>query len=306
MSGARGIIESTPRPAPKADSLTAHAGHWLRFRRHKVALVSPLLPRALWHRALRRVLRALRSVPARTPAHLLAPPTAVHVFGDDWTLQRPFVYGSQVELDRADIPAPLRRGPQRPLSGPPPRPRRALSLSSASSRPTCASSASTEPGAIFLAGTDALGRDLLSRMLFGARTSLFVGLLGLSIGFALGLLFGGTLRLLRRRRRHRRPAPTRVPAIAADPAALDGARRDGAERLDAGPGLFRHLDRARDHRLDLARPGHPRQAPEPARGGLRHGGEDLRRRRMRRSSPATSCPALRATSSSTSPSPCRR
>ena len=28
-------------------------------------------------------------------------------------------------------------------------------------------------------------------MLFGARTSLFVGLLGLSIGFALGLLFGG-------------------------------------------------------------------------------------------------------------------
>ena len=44
---------------------------------------------------------------------------------------------------------------------------------------------------IFLTGTDGLGRDLFSRMLLGARTSLFVGLLGLAIGFALGLIFGG-------------------------------------------------------------------------------------------------------------------
>jgi len=49
-----------------------------------------------------------------------------------------------------------------------------------------------EEGAyVFLAGTDTLGRDVLSRMLFGARTSLFVGLIGLAIGFTLGLFFGG-------------------------------------------------------------------------------------------------------------------
>ena len=44
---------------------------------------------------------------------------------------------------------------------------------------------------LFLSGTDGLGRDLFSRMLLGARTSLFVGLLGLAIGFVLGLIFGG-------------------------------------------------------------------------------------------------------------------
>ena len=47
------------------------------------------------------------------------------------------------------------------------------------------------PGVFFASGTDGLGRDLFSRMLLGARTSLFVGLMGLAVGFALGLFFGG-------------------------------------------------------------------------------------------------------------------
>lgn len=46
----------------------------------------------------------------------------------------------------------------------------------------------------FLLGTDAVGRDILSRLLFGARFSLFIGvmvvLLALSVGVILGLLAG--------------------------------------------------------------------------------------------------------------------
>ena len=44
---------------------------------------------------------------------------------------------------------------------------------------------------LYLLGTDKLGRDIFSRLLYGARISLSIGLIGVSITFALGLLFGG-------------------------------------------------------------------------------------------------------------------
>ncbi len=46
-------------------------------------------------------------------------------------------------------------------------------------------------GVIFLFGTDSLGRDLLSRIIFGARISLSVGLVGVFLSFFLGILLGG-------------------------------------------------------------------------------------------------------------------
>jgi peptide/nickel transport system permease protein len=47
------------------------------------------------------------------------------------------------------------------------------------------------PQRVNLLGTDPAGRDELSRLLFGARVSLTVGLVGIAISFALGLLLGG-------------------------------------------------------------------------------------------------------------------
>jgi peptide/nickel transport system permease protein len=44
---------------------------------------------------------------------------------------------------------------------------------------------------IYLLGTDHLGRDIFSRLLYGARISLSIGLIGVSITFLLGVIFGG-------------------------------------------------------------------------------------------------------------------
>ncbi|MDE2223087.1 MAG: ABC transporter permease [Candidatus Omnitrophica bacterium] len=47
------------------------------------------------------------------------------------------------------------------------------------------------PGRLYVWGADARGRDLFSRIWYGARISLSIGLLGVAISFALGLLIGG-------------------------------------------------------------------------------------------------------------------
>jgi peptide/nickel transport system permease protein len=47
------------------------------------------------------------------------------------------------------------------------------------------------PYRLYLFGSDKLGRDLLSRLLYGAQISLSVGLVGMAISFSIGLLLGG-------------------------------------------------------------------------------------------------------------------
>ena len=48
-----------------------------------------------------------------------------------------------------------------------------------------------EDGRLFLLGSDRLGRDVLSRIVHGARLSMTIGLIGVAVGFAIGLLLGG-------------------------------------------------------------------------------------------------------------------
>jgi peptide/nickel transport system permease protein len=48
-----------------------------------------------------------------------------------------------------------------------------------------------EEGRLFLIGADGLGQDMLSRLIYGGRVSLSVGLVGVAISFVLGIAIGG-------------------------------------------------------------------------------------------------------------------
>lgn len=48
-----------------------------------------------------------------------------------------------------------------------------------------------ERGRLFLLGSDRLGRDIFSRILHGARLSMTIGLIGVTVSFAIGMILGG-------------------------------------------------------------------------------------------------------------------
>ncbi len=50
---------------------------------------------------------------------------------------------------------------------------------------------SAEPAPFFLLGSDQYGRDVFSRIVFGARISLSIGLVSIAVSFVLGVIIGG-------------------------------------------------------------------------------------------------------------------
>lgn len=103
------------------------------------------------------------------------PPTAVEFF-DEGKLSWPFVYGRRGSFDenhrRIYTAVKEHKHPLRFFHN-----GRLLTVDA--------------PGRLYLLGADSRGRDLLSRLLYGAQISLSIGLLGVLISFSLGLMAGG-------------------------------------------------------------------------------------------------------------------
>ncbi len=164
---------------------------WWKLKRHKLAVASGIVLLLLYASVLVSEFLAPYNLHSRNIHHILAPPQTLHLFHEGEFIG-PFVYGYSRSLDLAQLKRvyvedpekvyPLRffcRGDDYRFWG----------LFEADLHLVCP--ADRGGATLFLLGTDRLGRDVLSRIIYGARISLTVGLFGILISFALGIVIGG-------------------------------------------------------------------------------------------------------------------
>ncbi|MEL6372892.1 MAG: ABC transporter permease [Pseudomonadota bacterium] len=162
---------------------------WWRFKRHKLAMFSALLLIIAYLSILIIEVLAPYELHTRNADFIHAPPQMVRIFHDG-SLRTPFVYPLKYRLNMDNLkreytndtarPQPLRffcRGDAYRFWG----------MWEGNVHLVCP----PKGGTLYLLGTDRLGRDLFSRILYGARISLTIGLVGIAVSFVLGIVIGG-------------------------------------------------------------------------------------------------------------------
>jgi peptide/nickel transport system permease protein len=162
---------------------------WWKFKRHRIAVVSAVFLMVLYASILISEILAPYNLHTRNTKFIHAPPQSVHILHEG-ELVGPFVYGYKSNLNMETLKReyttdkkkvmPLRFFCQGDSY-------RFWDLFEASFHVVCPA----ENGIFFFFGTDRLGRDILSRIIYGARISLTIGLIGVSISFLLGIIIGG-------------------------------------------------------------------------------------------------------------------
>ncbi len=192
------VIETPRKDAPK-DEAFYRAGQWQlvwwKFRRHKLAQMAMIVLGILYLVALFADFVMPFDPQHRMKEFTSMAPWKVHLFDTDGNFRGLFVYGVQRDRDpvtlrpvyKEDLNAihPVKffvKGDPYNMWGMIESDKHLLGVEP------------MEDGTIipfFLLGTDTLGRDLLTRIIFGSRISLTVGLIGVFMSFIAGLVLGG-------------------------------------------------------------------------------------------------------------------
>ena len=162
---------------------------WWKFKRHKLAVVSGVFLLLCYLSIIISEMIAPYSLETRNTKFIYAPPQSVHLFHEG-NYVGPFVYGYKTRLDMKTLKRihtpnvkkieKLRffcSGDKYKFWG----------FIESDFHFVCPA----KKGQFFYLGADRLGRDVFSRMVYGARISLTIGLIGISISFTLGIILGG-------------------------------------------------------------------------------------------------------------------
>jgi peptide/nickel transport system permease protein len=163
---------------------------WWRFRKHKLAVASALVIAGFYAVVLGADFLAYADPDASEAQRSLMPPQRIHWF-DGWRFA-PYVYGIKGARDpqtfkRVYVPDPSVKVPVRFFAEG--FEYRVFGLIPASRHLIGVDGDATKT--IFLLGTDVQGRDLWSRLMYGTRISLTIGLLGVTASLVLGVVLGG-------------------------------------------------------------------------------------------------------------------
>lgn len=192
------------QPIPEVETVTAQEEKiyvasnwqlmWWKFRKHKAAMISTVIVFLFYFVALFCEIIAPYDPEAKFVKYKSAPPSTIRIRDAEGRWRMPFVYKTNRTLDPNSLRSIYTEDTQV---------RYPIRLFVKSEEPYKLWGAipmnfklfglgvpQSEQG-VFLAGTDIVGRDLFSRVVYGSRLSLSIGLIGVFLSLIFGILLGG-------------------------------------------------------------------------------------------------------------------